>query len=176
MFELPDNFVVRITPCNINDALHQLARKLNTDYRVDEKLLVVMVANGGIYFGVDLTRLLNMLLLVDVVCVSSYENNQRTDNLKFNGKPKLNPNGLDVLLVDDIYDSGNTIEKLKCYYLDKGAKSVKSCVFINKLVGGRNGQPDYFCRTFENEFAIGYGLDYNELYRNFDFIGVKNND
>ena len=175
MVELPDNFVVRIDANEVRKSISKIADVLNNDYN-NRKLLVVIVANGGIYFGVDLTRLLNMSLLVDVVRVSSYENNQRTDNLRFDGRPKLNPDGLDVLLVDDVYDSGNTIEFLKCFFLKKGASSVKSCVFINKKLAERTGNPDYFCLEFSNEFAIGYGLDYDELYRNLPFIGVKQND
>lgn len=179
--KLPDNFKVKITQEQIKQHVCDLGKKITDDYKNSQRLIVICLANGGCYFGVDLTREIKIPIMVGFFGISSYVNNRKTNKLEITTDSKIDVRNFDVLLVDDVLDTGETLHYVKQIFLDKGAQSVKTAVFIQKKIQRTNlKEADYYCCEFENEYAIGYGLDDNELYRNLYLIGIKqegdNND
>jgi hypoxanthine phosphoribosyltransferase len=150
-----------------------LAEKINRVYRGRE-LTVIAIVNGALIFTADLLRLLRLPLRLDCVRASSYHTSTHAA-----GKPvvidnlKLDIVGHDVLLVDDILDTGNTLSAVRELLLAKGAGSVRTCVLLDKKA--RRIVPfeaEYVGFEIPNEFVVGYGLDFNERYRNLPCIGV----
>lgn len=147
--------------------------------RVDAALtgkrpLVVGILKGSIIFYADFIRHLTAPVELDFMVVSSYGSGTVSS-----GKLKIKKNldrevkGRDVIIVEDIIDSGFTLANLKAYLLEQGAASVMIVTLLNKK--GRREydiSPDYNCFDIENEFVIGYGLDYDEQYRSLPYIAV----
>lgn len=164
---------VMISTEQIKEAVTCIAKQINRDYE-GKNLLLLVVLKGSLPFASDLMREINLPLEVDFVRLSSY------GNLTYScGKVTMRDNyfppvdGKDVLVVEDIIDTGLTLSYLSEVLLDKGADSVKICTLLNK--SSRREKPikiDYLGFEIENEFVIGYGLDYNEKYRNLPYIGI----
>lgn len=164
---------VLVTRTAIKKRLNALSDEINRDYR-GKHLTVVAVVNGAIVLVADLLRRLRVPVRLDCVRASSYHT-----GTKAAGKPvvidslKLDIKDQDVLLVDDILDTGNTLSAVKELLLAKGAASVKTCVLLDKKA--RRVVPfeaEYVGFEIPNEFVVGYGLDFNERYRNLPCIGV----
>jgi hypoxanthine phosphoribosyltransferase len=164
---------VLVTRTAIKKRLNALSDEINRDYR-GQHLTVVAVVNGAIVLVADLLRRLRVPVRLDCVRASSYHT-----GTKAVGKPvvidslKLDINDQHVLLVDDILDTGNTLSAVKELLLAKGATSVKTCVLLDKKA--RRVVPfeaEYVGFEIPNEFVVGYGLDFNERYRNLPCIGV----
>ncbi len=150
-----------------------LAEKINRAYR-GRDLTVIAIVNGALIFTADLLRLLRLPLRLDCVRASSYHTSTHAA-----GKPvvidnlKLDIVGHEVLLVDDILDTGHTLSAVRELLLAKGAASVRTCVLLDKKA--RRLVPfeaEYVGFEIPNEFVVGYGLDFNERYRNLPCIGV----
>ena len=152
----------------IQEKVKELGQRLTRDYE-EKPLLAICVLNGGMYFFSDLTREIDLPLLCDSIAVGSYKNNTQTDEFTIRGQMKLEVQGFHVLLIDDVYDTGQTLEKLKSRFLEQGALSVKTVSFAVK---NKTALPDYYCMKFGNEYLVGYGLDSDEKYRNVFEIGV----
>lgn len=150
-----------------------LGEQINSDY-AGKDLMVVAIVNGALIFTADLLRQLRSSLRLDCLRASSYH-----DGTKSVGEPrivdsmKLDVRGHNVLLVDDILDTGKTLAAVAGMIKDKGATTVKTCVLLDKKA--RRAVPfeaDYVGFEIPNEFVVGYGLDFNERYRNLPCIGV----
>jgi len=150
-----------------------LAEKINRAYR-GKDLTVIAVVNGALIFTADLLRQLRSPLRLDCIRASSYHSGTSAT-----GKPvivdnlKLDIAGQHVLLVDDILDTGNTLSAVHELLLAKKAASVRTCVLLDKKA--RRVVPfeaEYVGFEIPNEFVVGYGLDFNERYRNLPCIGV----
>ena len=133
---------------------------------------LMILANGGIYFGVDLSRAVTIPHWVDVIGVTSYTDDKKCRKPKFRCPPKLDVKGRNVVLVDDVADSGETLECCKEHFLALGAASVTSAVLMDKAVPGRRFVPEWKCYDAPNEYLVGYGLDSYEFYRNLDCVAV----
>ena len=107
------------------------------------------------------------------MAVSSYSGTKTTGVVKFKKDLDIDPDGCDILLVEDILDSGVTLAYLKNVLMDRNAASIKVCAFLDKPANRRADiQADYVGEVIPDEFVIGYGLDYDEKYRNLPYVGV----
>ena len=132
--------------------------------------------NGCNPFMSDLLKEVTIPCTLDYIKVSSYEGTTSTGNVRIKGEnPKVE--GKDVIIVDDILDTGRTLKAVKELIMSLGAKSVTICVLLDKPEGRVvQIEPWYVGGLVPNEFVVGYGLDYNELYRNLPYIGVLKED
>jgi hypoxanthine phosphoribosyltransferase len=154
--------------------IDELAQQITEDYR-DKELTVVAVLNGALMFMADLLRRIPLPLRLDCISVSSYRGGtETTGEVTFNQLSLPDINGRDVLIVDDILDSGLTLSAI-CEKLQREtrAKSIRSCVLLRKIKTRlRPVEAHYVGFDIGDEFVVGYGLDYQERYRNLPFIGT----
>jgi len=157
--------------------LDEMAHRITTDYR-DKDLTVIAILNGSVIFMADLLRRIPLPLQLDSWSVSSYHGTKTTGKIEFRQPRGADVSGRHVLLLDDILDSGLTLHSIReKILLEAGAASVKSCVLLRKNVSrAREVDADYVGFDIPDEFVVGYGLDYNERYRNLPFIGILNKE
>ena len=151
----------------------ELADMVSKDYKGRE-LLVVSILKGGFIFTADFVRALSIDARVDFMSVSSYGASTRTSGVvQIRKDLDRDIKGLDVLICEDILDTGLTLAYLKKMLITRGAKSVRICTILNKPDRRvANIEPDYVGFDIPDEFVVGYGLDFAEKYRNLPFVGV----
>ena len=164
---------ILLTEEQIRSRVREVAEAVNRDYQ-DKRPLVVGILKGSIIFFSDIIRHLSMPIDLDFLVVSSYGSGTvSSGKLKFKKDLDNDVKGRDVLIIEDIIDSGFTLANLKALLLERGAASVRIATLLNKSARREYDiAPDYNCFYIENEFVIGYGLDYNEYYRNLPYIGI----
>lgn len=152
-----------------------LGAKISEDYK-DKNLMLISVLKGSIVFMADLMRHITVPCRIDFMAVSSYEGKSTTShNFQIRKDLDINLAGYDVLIVEDIFDSGRTLQHLSKVLLLRNPKSLRLCTLLDKpdrrdpLV---TISADYVGAVVPDEFVVGYGLDYDERYRNLPFIGV----
>jgi len=152
--------------------LKVMAREIQRDF-INRELVVVSLLNGTVMFLADLIRHLSLPLRLDFIGVSSYRAGTESGHLVFTKELRLDVRGRDVLLVDDILDTGKTMARVLEKLRRLGPKRIKTCVLLNKAAR-RTEQvhADYVGFEIPDFFVIGYGLDYAERYRNLPFVGV----
>lgn len=153
----------------LNDGVQQLADSIN-QYYGDRPLTIICVLTGSIVLGADLIRKLSMPLRVGVVQTSSYQGTER-GALTINAEMMLDITERDVLLIDDIFDTGNTLQEVTELMRDLGPTSLESAVLLLKT--GRqevDWRPRFVAFDIPDEFVVGYGLDYNDEYRNLPYL------
>jgi hypoxanthine phosphoribosyltransferase len=139
-------------------------------------LTIIGVLTGSLVLLADLIRQLEMPLRVGVVQASSYAGTQRGE-LTINSDLMPDIKGRDVLLIDDILDSGHTLEKVLSLTRQLGPTSVRSAVLLRKSDCQQVAiEPDFVCFDIPNEFVVGYGLDYQDAYRNLPFVAALEPD
>jgi hypoxanthine phosphoribosyltransferase len=154
--------------------LDQLAAEITQDYRGKE-LSVLAVLNGSLIFMADLLRRIPLPLQLDCLRVKSYHGGtESTGRVEFDRTALPDIDGRHVLLLDDILDSGHTLAAIiDTIWSAAQPESLKSCVLLRKLKKrSRPVEADYVGFDIEDEFVVGYGLDYQEQYRNLPLIGV----
>ena len=164
---------ILLTEEQICGRVKEIAEAVNREY-ADKNPLVVGILKGGIVFYADLIRRLSIPAELDFMAVSSYGTGAVSSG-KLKVKKDLDSAvcGRDVLIVEDIIDSGFTLANLKELLKERGASSVRIVTLLDKA--GRRAyeiEPDYNCFCIANEFVVGYGLDYNERYRHLPYIGI----
>ena len=154
-------------------AVKRLGEQITKDYEGRE-LMVVGILKGAIVFYSDLIREIDLPMRTDFMAVSSYGSATKSSGVVQLRKDLDRPvEGMDVLIVEDIVDSGMTLSYLKRVFQDRGAASVRIATLLDKPARRRvELKADYFCFTIPDEFVVGYGLDYDEKYRNLPDIGV----
>ena len=155
----------------LRDGVRQLAERINGEYG-NQPLTIIGVLTGSVVLLADLIRQLEMPLRVGVVQTSSYQGTQR-GTLSINAEMMLDITDRDVLLVDDIFDTGNTLAEVIEVMKDLGPTSLKSAVLLCKT--GRqevDWRPDFVAFEIPDEFVVGYGLDYNDEYRNLPYLAT----
>lgn len=157
----------------ILNRLDELACEITDHYR-GKDVTVVAILNGSFIFMADLLRRIPIHLQVDCLSVSSYHGLKTSGRLSFRQTRLADLRGRHVLILDDILDSGLTLHAIRKRLSSKsGALSIKVCVLLRKKIDGtRLVEADYVGFDIPNEFVVGYGLDYNERYRNLPFIAV----
>lgn len=155
----------------------ELSAQISEDYKdIAKPLLTVGILNGAVMFYTDVVRRLTIPVQFDFLIASSYDANSHTTG-KVNILKNLDndPKGRDILLVEDIIDSGTTMNYLIDYFMDKKANSVKICTLLNKPSRRKvDVKIDYCGFDVPDEFIVGYGLDFAQHYRNLPYLGILN--
>lgn len=164
---------VLVSKEEISAICERLGKQITLDYK-DKNLVVVGLLSGCLPFMSDLVRSIDLYIKTDYMKVSSYKGKESTGHLEIKSDLNIDVAGCDVLLVDDIIDTGLTLKETVSLFKNvKKAKSVKTCVLLDKPSGRKETiEADYVGTTVPAEFVVGYGLDYNNNYRNLGFVGV----
>ncbi|OUR98487.1 hypoxanthine phosphoribosyltransferase [Halobacteriovorax marinus] len=156
----------------IRKRVEELGQQITKDY-AGEELVVVGVLKGSFVFCADLIRELNLPVHLEFMSVSSYEGTESTGNLKINLDISTNVEGKNVLLVEDIVDTGFTISTLSKLFKNKNPKSVKLATLLYKPARLEHKVDiDYLAFEIEDHFVIGYGLDFNGRFRELPYVGI----
>ena len=154
----------------IAQKVKEVGRQISLDYE-NRELILIGILKGSFIFLADLTRAVTIAHKVDLVGVSSYSGTSTTGIIKFTKEPDLDLKGKDILIVEDIVDTGRTLSALLNFFKTYQPRSMKVCALINKEE--RRDAPivvDYSCFDVEEGFIVGYGLDYDQNYRNLPAI------
>jgi hypoxanthine phosphoribosyltransferase len=164
---------VLLTEEQIQRRLDELAAELQRDY-AGKELTLIAILTGSVMFIADLLRRLPMQLRLDYIGVSSYHGETRsTGELIVTKALKLDVRDRDVLVVDDILDTGLTLVNTREMVQKLQPRSLKFCALLEKDVPHReNFRADYVGFHIPNKFVVGYGLDYRERYRNLPYVGT----
>lgn len=155
----------------IKEQIAVLGKKLTEDYK-DKNLYVLSLLRGSFIFAADLVRAIDTKAQIGFMTTSSYGyGEESTGVVKVVNDIPDNIEGLDVLIVDDIIDSGITMDFVINHVKSLGAKSVKTCTLLDKPSRRKvDLKPDYCCFEIEDLFVVGYGLNYGDHYRNIPYI------
>lgn len=152
--------------------IRRLTRDIQRDY-AGRDLVIVSLLNGTVMFLADLIRNLSLPLRLDFIGVSSYGGGTESRELVFTKELRIDVRGREVLLVDDILDTGKTLSAVLKKLRALKPRRIRTCVLLDKPDRRiEQVRADYVGFTIPNEFVVGYGLDYAERYRNLPFIGV----
>ncbi len=164
---------ILVSEDEVRQIVQGLADKLNKDYG-DEELTVLVILKGSMIFAADLIRKLKMPVTIEFMRVSSYGAGTKTSGfINIKQDVECDIAGKNILIIEDIIDSGNTLYKLKEVLLERKPKSCKICTMLDKPDRRvADVTVDYQGTVIPDEFAVGYGLDFNERYRNLEYIGV----
>jgi hypoxanthine phosphoribosyltransferase len=160
----------------IAERVAQLAREITADHKPDNEVTIVPILTGAMIFCADLIRQIPIAMKIGLLTVSSYPGRSlRTQGSQIIGQQLGDVRGRHLLLVDDILDSGGTIRSVSALLRELGPASVRTCVLLHKdLPVARDVKADYVGFEIPNEFVVGYGLDYNNYYRNLpDIVTLK---
>lgn len=152
--------------------VRSLSRQIERDFRGRE-MVIVSLLNGTVMFLADLIRHINLPLRLDFIGVSSYGSGTQSGELVFTKELRLDVKGRDVLLVDDILDTGRTITRVLEKLRPLKPRRIRTCVLLNKPARRvEKVEADYVGFNIPDYFVVGYGLDFAERYRNLPFVGV----
>ena len=164
---------ILISEEEIKATIKRLAKQISEDYK-DKNLLMISVLKGSVLFMSDLMRELTIHCRIDFMAMSSY-----SGGIKSSGVAKIVKDldmpveGYDVLVVEDILDSGITLTYILELLSSRNPSSIKICTLLDKPEKRKTGlKADYVGHVVPDEFVIGFGLDYDERYRNLPFVGV----
>ena len=169
-----DILKVLLSEEQIAEKVAQIGRQITEDYQ-DKNLLMVSVLKGSVVFMADLMRAVTIPCNIDFMVVSSYggSNTVTSGLVKIIKDLDGDLSGKDVLIVEDILDTGVTLSNLVPMLKMRNPNSVKICTILDKPSRRKaNIQPDYEGFQVPDEFVVGYGLDYDEKYRNLPYVGV----
>ena len=156
----------------IKERVKALGAKITKDFE-GRNFTIVCVMKGCIPFVADLIRNIPIPFKIDIIHASSYVNTESTGSVKIHSEPVLDIRDQDVLVIDDILDTGRTMKKIVTSFNRVGAKDIKVCVLLDKPSRRvEDISADYIGFEIPNAFVVGYGLDYNEYYRNLPYIGT----
>jgi hypoxanthine phosphoribosyltransferase len=158
---------------SISGRVKELGAQITRDY-ADRALVLVCVLKGSFVFAADLARLIDLPLRVDFLGVRSYGEGTEASGVVQITQDLSRPIALeDVLIVEDIVDTGLTIAHLMDLFRTRQPRSVKVCALLHKPARAKvEVKIDYLGFTIEDRFVVGYGLDFSEKYRNLPYIGV----
>ncbi|MEW6162159.1 MAG: hypoxanthine phosphoribosyltransferase [Nitrospirota bacterium] len=161
-----------LTTEQIQAKVKELAERISNDY-ANKNILAVGILKGAFMFFSDLVRAINVPLTVDFIIASSYVKTDTTGEVKIYHDLREEVSDRDVLLVEDIVDSGITLNLIRERILARGPRSLKICVFLDKKERRVVDVPlDYVGFEILNEFVVGYGLDYDNKFRNLPYIAI----
>lgn len=170
-----ENVKTLIEKEKIKQRIDEIANQISEEYN-GEDIIMICVLKGAAYFALDLSKKIKKSdVIMDFVKISSYGNNQRETTGKINFKLDISEDieNKNVIIIEDIIDSGITLNYLYNYLKEKNPKTLKICVLLDKKE--RRVKPikvDYTGFEIDNKFVLGYGLDYDEKYRNLEYIGI----
>ena len=167
---------VLVSEDEINSIISRIAAEIDRDYKDSpRKLLLLCILKGSVVFMGELMKKISLPLEIDFMKVSSYGSGT-TSTGRINIVLDLHRGDLadvDIIVIEDIIDSGKTLSHLTKYLELKGAGSVKTCTLLDKPSRREvDFTPDYVGREIPDEFVVGFGLDYDEKYRNLPYVGI----
>lgn len=162
---------ILISENQIKERIKELGSEITKDYQ-NKNLYILSLLRGSFIFTADLVRNITVPVKIGFMTTSSYDNNEESS-----GKVKIlndvadDLKDADVLIVDDIVDTGITMSFVKDHLSGKGARSIKCCVLLDKPERRKvNLKPDYCCFEIPDVFVAGYGLNYGDYYRNIPYV------
>lgn len=168
-----DILKVLITEEEVQAKVRELAEILTQEYK-DKNPIFIGVLKGVVVFFADMMKLVNIPSQIDFMWISSYKGTMSSEMI-VKQDVSCDIEGRHVVILEDIFDSGNSLDFTYRHLLSKNPASIKICTFLDKPER-RNPkvtlQPDYVGYVVPNEFVVGYGLDYNEHYRNLPYVGI----
>ena len=165
---------ILLTEEQIQTKLRELGQILTEEYK-DKNPVIVGVLKGVVVFYADMIRQIKTPCQMDFMWISSYKGTSSTGKMLVRQDISADIKGRHVLILEDIFDTGNSLEFTVNHLKSKEPASIKICTFLDKPEGRRPGvtlQADYVGYTIPNKFVVGYGLDYNEHYRNLPYVGI----
>ncbi len=166
------NLKTLISKEELDKRIQEIANQITEDYK-NQEVIIVCILTGAVYFATDLTKYIkNDTLKIEFMKVSSYGNSKEsTGEVKITKDLENSISGKNVIIVEDIIDTGLTMKTLKKYLLEKNPASLKICTLLNKKERRKvEIEADYVGFDIPNKFVLGYGLDYEEYYRNLPYI------
>lgn len=169
-----DILKVLITEEQIRQRIQELGEELTRDYR-DKDPIIVGVLKGVVVFYADMIRQIKTPCQMDFMWISSYAGTNSTGKMTVKQDVSADLKGRHVVILEDIFDTGHSLEYTYHHLLEKQPASLKICTLLDKPARRAPGitvKPDYTGFVIPNQFVVGYGLDFNEHYRNLPFLGV----
>ncbi len=157
----------------IESRIKELGEEISRDYK-GEEVYLIGVLRGAAFFTCELAKRITVPVTLDFLSTSSYGSGTvSSGNVKLKQDVEISPEGKNVIIAEDIIDSGNTLCYLSKLFKDRKAKSVKLCAMLDKPDRREvDVSLDYKGFTIPDEFVVGYGLDYDQKYRNLPYIGI----
>lgn len=157
----------------INHRMDELAEQLTAEYK-RQRPLIISVMTGAVLFTVDMIKRMDIMAKLDFIDVSSYYGGtSSTGKVKLVQDLKSDVADRQIIIMEDIVDTGHTLKYLIDLLKERGAKSVKVCTLLDKPEGRQvDVKADYVGFNVPNEFLVGYGLDYKGYYRNLPYVGI----
>lgn len=170
---MSEHVVKMIEEEDVDSRIVELAKKIDEEYE-GEEVFLVCVLRGAAFFACELAKRITIPVTLDFMQVSSYGSGTRsTGEVKIVKDIDLSMRDKNVIIVEDIVDTGNTLSTLKDFFTQRKAKSVKICSLLDKPDRREvNVDIDYVGFTIPDKFVVGYGLDYDQKYRNLPYVGV----
>lgn len=165
---------VLISEEQIKSRIQEMAAELNREY-ADKDPVVVGVLKGVVVFYADMVRAFDFHCQMDFMCISSYSGTSSTGNMVVKKDLSADIEGRHVLILEDIFDTGNSLDYTYKYLMTKNPASLKICTLLDKPERRNPAvtlKADYVGFTIPNQFVVGYGLDFNEHFRNLPYVGV----
>lgn len=165
---------VLISQAQIEERFSQLARELSREY-AGKNPVFVGVLKGVVMFFADMVKHITVPCQIDFMCISSYSGTESTGQTLVKKDVSVDLKGRHVVILEDIFDTGTSLDFTYRYLLSKEPASLKICTFLDKPARRKPEitlKPDYVGYEIPNAFVVGYGLDYNEYYRNLPYIGI----
>lgn len=166
---------VLLSTDQLSRIVSRLSREISAAYHQQDNRLALVVLEGARYFANDLLKQINPPIDTAYITASSYSGVNSTGNVVIDQQDSLKATicGKNILLIDDIYDTGLTLSRLLHWLGECGAQSVKTCVLLEKQIKHKKDIGiDFLGSSIEDEFVIGYGLDFDGQYRDLPFIGI----
>ena len=171
MEDLEKKLKVMYPEDEIQNRIKEIAKKIDEDYK-GKTVTIISVLKGAIFFTVDLVKKMKTPITLEVIQVSSYQGTQSTGNIIVKKGLDTSIEGKDVLIVEDIIDTGYTLKYLKEYLESQNPNSLKIAVLADKKERRKvDVKIDYTCFEIENKYVVGYGFDVDEIGRNIPYIG-----
>lgn len=173
---MADRIRVMITEEELDKRIRELGSQISADYE-GESIFLVCILKGAAMFACELAKRITVPVTMDFMATSSYGSGTvSSGEVKIKKDLDLPMEGRNVLIVEDIIDSGNTLNFLSQLFRDRNAKSVRMCTMLDKPDRREvDVDVDYTGFTIPDEFVVGFGLDYDQKYRNLPYIGVVEN-
>ena len=164
---------ILVSEKEVEGFVNTLAKQIEKDYNGKEFVMIGLL-KGSISFMVDIMKKVNLDFAIDFMVASSYGSaTESSGNVEIKKDVSMPIANKDILIIEDIIDSGNTLSFIVKYLLSKGANSVKICTLFDKPLRRKvDIKPDYSGMLVPDEFIVGYGLDYDEKYRNLPYVGI----
>lgn len=171
---MAENIRVLINENDVNEKIYEIAKKISDDY-AGKSVHLICILKGGAFFACELAKRITVPVSIDFMSVSSYGSGTESSGIVRIVKDLDEPlAGKDVLIVEDIIDSGRTLAYLLEILKQRKPNSIRLCTLLDKPERRVKKQVsvDYTCFRIPDEFVVGYGLDYDQKYRNLPYIGV----